>query len=53
MPKKQDKSNCEYVINSLRIGNLTVNIRSGFSCENNLYDIMFRITSLRLKDRAA
>ena len=35
------------------IGNLTVKVKSCFYPEKNLYDILFAIASMRLKEKSA
>ena len=54
MPNKEKtKPNCEYKTNSLKIKNVTVNVKSCFYSEKNLYDILFSIISAKLKEKSA
>ncbi|MCL1858743.1 MAG: hypothetical protein FWF92_05870 [Oscillospiraceae bacterium] len=51
--KEKTKTNCEYKTSSLKIKNLTVNVKSYFYPEKNLYDILFSIISTKLKEKSA
>ena len=51
--KNQVVSTCEYKCSSLKINNLTVNIKSRFCSEKSLDDILFSIVSTKLKEKSA
>ena len=51
--KNQVVSTCEYKCSSLKINNLTVNIKSRFCSEKSLDDILFSIASAKLKEKSA
>jgi len=51
--KKLPKINCEQECTSLKINNLTVNIKNNFYPDKRLYDILFSIVNLRLKEKSA
>ena len=51
--KEKTKPNCEYKSSSLKIKNMTVNVKSSFYPEKNLYDILFSIVSAKLKEKSA
>jgi len=38
--------------NTLKIGDLRVNVKSNFDSKNNLSDLLFSIASLKLKENA-
>ena len=50
---KKIKPNCEYKTNSLKIKNMTINVKSCFYSEKSLYDIFFSIISTKLKEKSA
>jgi len=51
--KEKIKPNCEYISSSVKIKNMTVNIKSCFYPEKSLYEILFSIVSTKLKEKSA
>ena len=51
--KKQAESICQDKCRSLKINNLTINVKSRFDSEKSLDDILFSIASMRLKEKIA
>jgi hypothetical protein len=51
--KEQAEPAYEYKISSLKINNLTVNVKSRFYHEKSLDDILFSIASLKLKEKSS
>ena len=51
--KEKMNTNCEHKSNSLKIKNITVNVKSCFYPEKNLCDILFSIVSIMMKEKSA
>lgn len=52
MAKKATEATSEVRTSTLRIGDVTVNITSTFTPQKNLYDIMYAIVNLAIKEES-
>jgi hypothetical protein len=53
MSKEETIQKFEYTRNTLKIGDLRVNINSAFIPKKSLHDILYTIASVRLKEKSA
>ena len=51
--KEKSKTNCDYMIRSVKINNITVNVKSYFFPKKDLSDILFSIVCTQLKEKSA